>query len=387
MKLRPVLLVWHRWFGLLAALWLTVLALTGSAIVYYDELDRLLVPEQRVATPTGEPAPLADVAAAAESAHPGTFARFFDLANRPDETTRVFLADRPDSPAPLAHETHVFVDPYSAEVVGVREVDQVRLDRQHLMDVVYGIHVDLLLGHTAMWLLGLLGFLWAIDHVAGAVLALPRLSKWKRSFKVKWTAGGYRRDYDLHRAVGLWLLPVTLVLALTGVYFNWYDYAEAAASTVSEVTPRYPHTLPDLDAPLYDAPAPLDRVVEAAAAEGDGRGVDMIGYVPAKGVYEARVFSAADIDPYGRQLVTVDARTGAVLDSRHQSEGTAADAAFAWQYPLHSGKAFGGVGRFLVFVSGIAVAALNVTGVSVWWRKRRARRSQRARLAARPPAA
>ena len=374
MKLRPVLLVWHRWFGLLAALWLTVLALTGSAIVYYDELDRLLVPEQRVATPDGAPALLADIAAAATVAYPGTYARFFDLANRPDETTRVFLADRPDSPTPLAHETHVFVDPYTAEVVGAREVGRVLLDRQHLMDVIYGLHVDLLLGHTAMWLLGLLGLLWAVDHVAGAVLALPRLAKWRRSFKVKWKASGYRRDYDLHRAVGLWLLPVTLVLALSGVYFNWYDYAEAAASTVSEVTPRYPYTLPDLDAPLYTPSVPLDRIVETATAEGDGRGVDMIGYVSAKGVYEARVFSARDIDPYGRLLVTVDARTGAVLDSRHQSEGTAADAVFAWQYPLHSGKAFGGLGRFVVFLSGIAVVVLNVTGLSIWWRKRTARR-------------
>ncbi|OZC04712.1 PepSY-associated TM helix domain-containing protein [Rubricoccus marinus] len=381
MKLRPALLLWHRWFGLLAALWLTLLALTGSAIVYYDELDRLLVPEQRTVTPGGAAAPLDSVAAAATAGYPGTYARFFDLANRPDETTRVFLADRPDSATPLAHETHVFVDPYSAEVAGAREVGQVRLDRQHAMDVVYGLHVDLLMGHTAAWLLGLLGILWALDHIAGAALALPRLSKWKRSFVVKWKAGGYRRDYDLHRAVGLWLLPVTLMLALSGAYFNWYDYAEAAASTVSELTPRYPYTLPDLDAPLYDAPVPLDQIVAAAAAEGNGRGVDMIGYMPAKGVYEARVFSVDDIDSHGRQLVTVSAQTGAVLDSRHQSEGTAADAVFAWQYPLHSGKAFGGIGRFIVFVSGIAVVALNVTGITIWWRKRRSRKPRRTRPA------
>ena len=32
-RLRPLLVFWHRWFGLLSAVWLVLMAVTGSLIV------------------------------------------------------------------------------------------------------------------------------------------------------------------------------------------------------------------------------------------------------------------------------------------------------------------------------------------------------------------
>ena len=46
-RIRPLLRVWHRAFGLTAALWLLLLALTGSAVAFYDELDTWLNPDLR----------------------------------------------------------------------------------------------------------------------------------------------------------------------------------------------------------------------------------------------------------------------------------------------------------------------------------------------------
>ena len=41
------------------------------------------------------------------------------------------------------------------------------------------------------------------------------------------------------------------------------------------------------------------------------------------------------------------------------------------QFPLHSGRILGVPGRILVSIMGIVVAALSVTGVVIWLRKRR----------------
>jgi uncharacterized iron-regulated membrane protein len=101
--------------------------------------------------------------------------------------------------------------------------------------------------------------------------------------------------------------------------------------------------------------------------------VDMASYNPFKGVYEIRAYDPRDIDPYGRRMIVVGGDDGAVIDDRHFADGTAGDIFTAWQYPLHSGKAFGGIGRFIIFVSGILLAALCVTGVMIWVRKLRAR--------------
>ena len=43
-----------------------------------------------------------------------------------------------------------------------------------------------------------------------------------------------------------------------------------------------------------------------------------------------------------------------------------------WQWPLHSGKAFGWVGRILIFLCGLACPVIYMTGVIRWLQKRRA---------------
>ena len=53
--------------------------------------------------------------------------------------------------------------------------------------------------------------------------------------------------------------------------------------------------------------------------------------------------------------------------------GTAADIFVQAQFPLHSGRIVGLFGRILISIMGLVVAALSVTGVVIWWRKRRAR--------------
>jgi uncharacterized iron-regulated membrane protein len=55
-----------------------------------------------------------------------------------------------------------------------------------------------------------------------------------------------------------------------------------------------------------------------------------------------------------------------------KSEG-AGDTVLAWLHPLHSGEAFGLVGRIVVLLAGITPPLLFVTGVMRWRQKGRAR--------------
>jgi uncharacterized iron-regulated membrane protein len=55
------------------------------------------------------------------------------------------------------------------------------------------------------------------------------------------------------------------------------------------------------------------------------------------------------------------------------ARGTAGDVFLQWQWPLHSGQAFGMTGRILVFLTRIACPVLYVTGIIRWLRKRKAK--------------
>ncbi|MGO4612182.1 PepSY domain-containing protein, partial [Variovorax sp. 2RAF20] len=54
-------------------------------------------------------------------------------------------------------------------------------------------------------------------------------------------------------------------------------------------------------------------------------------------------------------------------------KGTAADIFVQAPFPLHSGRILGIPGRILISLTGLVVAALSVTGVVIWLKKRRAR--------------
>jgi uncharacterized iron-regulated membrane protein len=69
----------------------------------------------------------------------------------------------------------------------------------------------------------------------------------------------------------------------------------------------------------------------------------------------------------------VDASNGTVRHVCSRAAETAGDTFLAWQFPLHSGRAFGLTGRILICVTGLVVAMLSVTGLVIWLKKRRRR--------------
>lgn len=75
----------------------------------------------------------------------------------------------------------------------------------------------------------------------------------------------------------------------------------------------------------------------------------------------------------GPAVLYFDARDGRLIGERIPWQGTAADIFVQMQFPLHSGRITGLPGRIAISAMGIVVAMLSVTGVVIWYRKRRAR--------------
>ena len=145
MRTRPAFRFWHRWFGILGGAWLILLAITGCAIAWYDELDGLLNPDLRHAQiVSGQPAPIDAVVASAQDALPGFEPNNILLAQRPDRTH--WLLGRQTIPDGTARAVQAFVEPASAQFAGWRKSGAISLHRHHLPDLLYGLHTDLLVG-------------------------------------------------------------------------------------------------------------------------------------------------------------------------------------------------------------------------------------------------
>jgi uncharacterized iron-regulated membrane protein len=95
-----------------------------------------------------------------------------------------------------------------------------------------------------------------------------------------------------------------------------------------------------------------------------------------QGLMTACFDDISELKPYvlaSRCLVfsRADGKLQQIIDPSH---GSAGDIFMQWQWLLHSGQAFGWMGRILVFLSGLACPVLFVTGVIRWLQKRRAKK-------------
>lgn len=382
--MRAILNRLHRYVGLALAIFLAVAGLTGSIIVFYQELDRALNPDLFKVPATSAALSPSRLAERVEQQLPGAQVTLLSL---PEPGLAAELWVVPKGTKPLGY-TQVFADPASGEVKGKRTWGEFSWSRAAIMPVLYLFHYSLKLpGVWGVFLMGIIGCLWSIDCFVAFALTLPRggafWRRWKIAWAIKRNAGPFRMSFDLHRAGGLWLWAVLLVLATSGVALNLPEQVfRPLLKTFTTLSP----TLHDIRPPAVPTHTPRlsfdDALTLSRAAAPAGP------FVP-RWVFREAEHSIVGVgyggtgdkglDGFGLSYLYFDDRSGKLVMRQDAGKGRPADIYAAVQYQLHSGRILGWPGRITVALSGIAVAMLSVTGVVIWMRKRRARVTQRKR--------
>ena len=409
--MRALLVVLHRWFGLFIAGFLIIAGLTGALISWDHELDEWLNPHLFEAQSQGEPLPMLELVRRVEEADPRVRASFFPLAAEPGHNAEIWVDAQVNPDTGRRYELdydHVFVDPVSGDIVGQRLWGKISLHPEHLMSFLYKLHFTLHLpdwkgiDRWGIWLMGIAALVWLFDTFIAMVITLPRkrrtassknwLQRWKPAWKIRRGVGAYKLNFDLHRAVGLWVFGLLLILAFTSFSLNLYrEVFYPIMSTVSETTPgpfetRTPTALHD---PVEPGIA-WQPLLQQARDEADQRDWDEpigdIFYSDNFAVFGVRFYyPGEDHDSGGMKVKSLyyDGNNGELIGDEVPWTGTAADVFNQLQFPLHSGRIAGLPGRILVSFMGIAVAMLSFTGIVIWWKKRKARvASQKRKLIA-----
>jgi len=245
------------------------------------------------------------------------------------------------------------------------------------------------------WLLGIVALVWTLDCFVGFYLTLPLRRKereatpskgywarWKPAWQIKTSGSAYRINFDVHRAFGLWFWVLLFIVAFTGFSLNLYrEVFYPMMSMVSQVTPdifmtREPTPIGKPITPKLTFDAALAKGEIEASRQGIKEPPGGMFYATQWGVYGVLFFKSGDdhgSGGVGPALLTFDQEDGRYLGRRIPWEGTAADIFLQAQFPLHSGRILGLPGRIAISLLGLACAALAITGVVIWYRKRRAR--------------
>ncbi|WP_424363131.1 PepSY-associated TM helix domain-containing protein [Methylocystis parvus] len=376
----------HLYIGLVAGAMLTVIGVTGAIMVFYQEIDEILDPAMFVskAPPQGEVAflPLRDIRLSLEAAVPQGAKLGGIRAPRNERGCYKAYYE----PVPERDTWRLCIDPYTAKVLGNKIYWSKSGFLHHsFMSFLFQLHWSLLFydsfGEPGV-VVGITAILLVVSVLSGLYLWWPTPGKWVSSFTLKRGARGERLNYDLHKLGGLYTAVVMLSVLISGVSMNLHDQfvwvvdhvaplSAAERGLIKSSEPRGRARMPFEEAEAYArARYPQGRLDEIVFPE-DERGVYQ---VVRKGVDEVSRF-------VGTRVVLVDQYSGETLGVKDPQTGTAGDVFMQWQWPLHSGQAFGWTGRILVMITGLICPLLFVTGVIRWLQKRAARRTHAERRA------
>jgi uncharacterized iron-regulated membrane protein len=240
---RKLLFTIHLYLALIAGVFIVILGVTGSIMAFEPELDHWLHSNLWHVKPEGRALSLAEIGVAVNKRFPGEPITAYTLPNSADLAYQVALK-----------RGIVFVNPYTADIIGVRPPGPDFLSRVHQL------HLRLtwtrpLPSDAGKTIMSVAGVVILFLSISGLYLWWPL-----KRFTIKAGASGWRFWFDAHSAIGIFSLLFLLMLSFTGVLIGFDD---AAVPLMYKVTGSQPAEAPKVPPPAPGAvPIGVDRAME-----------------------------------------------------------------------------------------------------------------------------
>ena len=334
----------HRWVGLLVALPIVLVSISGGLLVLRDPYYRARWPVVAEGATAAEHRLQPMVIEAIES----RFGAELRTIKFPRDGVNAFHVY-------LTHEREGLVDPRSGEVIATWHW------KQDPAAFLFQLHAHLLMGARGELLNGYLAVVLLFISISGLVLWFPRR---RAAFRLRHAVPTRLAGAALlrsHAASGVLLLLPIALFAATGAGLVFYEPVGAVAARLMDAAPAAEPNA--VVAPRAAARADWTTLLGAARTALPESGPTMC-YV-GRGenvVFTCRKRLPGEWHPNGRSYVLIDPYTAEVLqtiDARQQGAGTRVMHAL---YPLHAAKVGGLWLAALAVITGLGLAGLAIGG-------------------------
>ena len=346
--MKKIVFYLHLYVGLVSALFLIVLSLSGTIIAFEPELNRAFHPELTLVQPTATPLNWDAFRTHVEQQSPGWKLIRIYFPDAPDRSTYVRLRNTGSKKI-----RHVYVNQYTGQVLGSTE------DGSNWIIKTHDLHVNLMTARTGNWFVTAATYCLLALSLSGIVLWWPR-----RLFRIQKTKPPARLNRELHYMIGFWSSLAMFLFAVTGLSLHYQtgkllDLLNNKPSTFA----RSPGHGTSLEGMLQTAreTLPGTEIPRLLLSEKAGDPVFLYQRFP------------EDKTPAGRSFTTLDPSSGAVL-----TFGSSRDMPFAqvalvqWTREIHTGTILGLPTQILASLFSLMLTALAITGPLIWWNKRQA---------------
>jgi uncharacterized iron-regulated membrane protein len=201
----------HLWTGIGIGLYIVVVCLTGSVLVFRRELMRTYSNRPKISAHAADAKLLTEdqLRDVALRAYPGFTVEKVWPSRRGNTPVDIWMTRGRGG---KERKQHLF-DPYTGADLGETRPRGIRF-----IDWMVSLHDDLLGGMNGRIVNGVGAILLTLLCLTGAVIWWPGAGKWRRGLTVQWRAGWQRINWDLHSAIGFWAFVAVFVWAISGIY-------------------------------------------------------------------------------------------------------------------------------------------------------------------------
>lgn len=350
------------WLGLLFAL----IGLTGSLSIYRESLDEWLNPSLVIEESQGPPLALDkiwSIVRQAESKRNGPWT--FELPRTPHEPLTLWFEkpheriDKAYAPLMLA------INPHTGEILAKRFWGDTF--STWLLD----LHSRLQMEDNGRKWMAILAILLSLSVMSGLYLWWPGIKTFKQAFRLRSRGSLMRFLLDLHRWLGLLSAGLLLLLAFTGFHLAYPELLE-------NITAAQGMGHGDEGPTIRSTAIPNNHPVSIAEAILVARGLFPHSEVRRittprgeLGTYRINLRQKDELNQHHPfTTVWIDRWSGQIRGVNNPGQFSAGQTFTTWQWPLHTGEAFGTGGRLLWFIAGLMPMLLWLSGMMHWLQRK-----------------
>ncbi|MFN8252187.1 MAG: PepSY-associated TM helix domain-containing protein [Ferruginibacter sp.] len=348
---KPLLLRIHSWAGLGAGIFLFLLSVSGTLLVFRETLDSFQKPG--ISKSAGTAITVDSCRKILQQKYPKAEISSCQLPAG-KQPFSFFVYDSSLNRFQQARE--IFIDPVTGNISGIRGGSE---DIRHnFMGWLSKFHSTFHAGKTGEWLLGVIAIFFVLGIVTGLVLYRENILNVLLFRKHAWNRK------NLHQLIGVYALLFNLMWGVSGYWMQRYVfkkdfYTVSAWNKTSKPSPALSFSFDSaLNQVKKQYPAFTAYVVYFAQSNKGKTAV--YGSNSTNGFIHSKKFA---------DVIALDS-AGAIVSTRFVNENTPGDYYDIVNSQLHMGKYGGWPVKLLYGVFGITAALLSITGFLLW-RKRK----------------
>lgn len=358
-KINRLIFSLHSWFGLITGIFLLLLGISGSILVFKEDLEELIYGSLTNVTPKNTPLPLDSLYKTITHKYQNLDGLAWVNPNAPDNHSyqfRLYLNDE----RLISYDLGALnINQYTGEIMRHGRSDDLEVG---WIEWIFQFHFSFHLGMPGAALTAIFGLTMLVSIITGIIIY--RKFIWKvLTFKIKIKTKNWRvLSSDLHRVVGVWSLLLNIIIFFTGFWMNLFAFESETWQKETVPTPKNTLVAASLDKMYAEARQKMPELVPSYV------------YLPTQ---PSKKFSVRGNlqgqNPMfaGGNSIQFDADSGKFLSVSRFDDLSFWDKVDTMFFPLHVGNYGGILVKIIYVIIGLTPAVLSITGFMLWIRRKK----------------